>query len=801
MKKIYAVLVVCFTLTLSVSAQTYFWIGPSGGAGGNWNDNANWSLSSGGPAVGAGVFPNNAVHNVIFDQNALVNVNIENIDLLSITVTNSRTAKLFVGGAMTGPTINLFSTLLASPALKINTGSRLEDSCDTNIPFTIAFNNNAKGLVDGTWYFAGRNTVIGSNGATFTVPGITALTNRVDVNGTIQFRNNTVCPNPITGQDYLFFNSGSTFWLDRNQGNSPRATWDANSTILITGVTTLCPSINVGTVKEIGNLVFNCPGVSVANIGWSIGFPLTVKGNFQVLNTNNRTVILASNGSAFVNIFDYTVNGNFEVSGTNTRVAIANASNSSKVVNFQVNGDLNIGGSSFDLQISNNVVANPTTLKVKGNINHTAGTFGSSSNSVNTTTDLFVVELNGTSNQNISSTGTINNANDELTLLLNNPAGATLTTPITVGKLSFNSAGKGKLTTTTANVLTINNTGVHSLVVNSPSPTGFVNGPVRRRTASTSDYTMPTGKGSIYDPVIMRPSAATTSIYQAEYFGVAFSDLTTISPINGVTNQEYWQVSTASGTDAAIIITLRAAVPGAIATDGIVVARYNGADWVDFSSGGTIIQPGNSTVGAARSTIATINGFYTFGYGIAGALPIRLLNFDARKISSGSAQVSWLISTNSNAEQFEVLKSADGRNFTAAGLVLAIDRQVNYSFTDNNLFTGTSYYRLKMVDKDGKISYSQIVAVMNGAKGILLTSMIPTIVSSSATLTISSSEKGTMQLMVTDMYGRIVKQQLVSIGTGNQQVVLNLQSLASGAYQVTAVMNNSQVGTIRFLRQ
>lgn len=798
MKKIYVPLVVCLFLTVSSFAQTYYWIGPSSGAGGNWNDNNNWSFSSGGGSAGS--FPNSSVHNVIFDQNALVNVNLENIDLLSLTVTSSRTAKMFVGGSMTAPTINLFSTSLVSPALRINSGSRLEDSCDTNIPFVISFNSDAKGLIDGTWYFAGRSTVLGANGATFSLPGLTGLTNRLDVNGTIQFRNNTLCPNPSTGQDYIFFNSGSTYWLDRNGGNSPRATWNAASTIRVTGVTSSNPSINVGTIPEIGNLIFDCAAVVPGISGWSLSNNLVIKGNFQILNTNNRTLILSSNGSVTVNNFNYTVNGNFDISG-NSRVAIANASNANKVVDFQVLGNLNVGGTSFDLQISNNVVNNPTTLKVKGNVNHTAGTFGSSSTSVSTTTDLFVLELNGNSNQNISSTGIINNANNEISLLLNNTAGATLAAPLTVGKISFNSANKGILTTTPTNVLSINNPGTHSLVVNSPASNGFVNGPVRRSTASTGDYLLPTGKGSTYDPVQVRPSAATSSVYQAEYFGTAFSDLSSISPINGVSNQEYWEISTVSGVDAAIILTLTGSVPGAVASDAVVVVRYNGSDWVNFSTGGTLIQPGNSSSGSARSSVATINGFYTFGYGVAGTLPIRLLNFDARKISSGSAFITWSISSNSNAQQFEVLKSTDGRNFFTSGLINAQDRQFNYSFTDNNLQSGTSYYRLRMIDKNGLVSFSQTVAVLNGVKGVILTSMIPTLVTGSATLSVSSSENGTMQIVVTDMYGRIIKKQLAAIGTGNQQVILHLHNLNSGVYQVTAFMNNSQVGTIRFIRQ
>ena len=38
------------TLSLSVSATDYYWIG---GASGNWNDGSNWSLTEGGSAASA----------------------------------------------------------------------------------------------------------------------------------------------------------------------------------------------------------------------------------------------------------------------------------------------------------------------------------------------------------------------------------------------------------------------------------------------------------------------------------------------------------------------------------------------------------------------------------------------------------------------------------------------------------------------------------------------------------------------------------------------------------------------------
>jgi hypothetical protein len=71
MKKGYTILLLCI-ISASLNAQTFHWIGPSGGAGGSWNNGNNWSFTSGGAP--AGDFPKNAAADAVFDQNALVNL-------------------------------------------------------------------------------------------------------------------------------------------------------------------------------------------------------------------------------------------------------------------------------------------------------------------------------------------------------------------------------------------------------------------------------------------------------------------------------------------------------------------------------------------------------------------------------------------------------------------------------------------------------------------------------------------------------------------------------------------------------
>ena len=786
MKHLYVLLTVFLFYTVSTNAQTRYWVGPATGS--NWNNTNNWSTSSVG-SPGASV-PNGNTFDVIFDKPSLViNVDIPSLALNSLTVTNTATTRLYTPA--TGSTITLSSTSTIAPALKIDAGSTLEDSASTaSTDFITLFASGAQGLVNGTWSFMG--VAGGTPYAQF--PATAGLGNRVDVNGTIKLANDFTyfdCSVP----DYLYFNNGSVYQIDRNAGNSPRATWASNATLLITGIKNFGPTLGLPAAGQgIGNLVINCPNMT-ADLTLSLSNGLIINGNFQLQHTNNRYLALAAGGSG---TRLYTVQGNMDIS-PNTNIVLAPTNDLNYTL--QVNGNFNQTGGNFYLRNTGSSPTLPTALKLAGNINQTAGTLGCLNTTTSTTTELFVVELNGTSNQDISlSSNTIDNASSQMVLRLNNASGATLLTPLSVGKLSWNSANKGNLTTTATNVLTINNTSTADpLVVNGPSNSGYVNGPVRRQTASNMAYSFPTGKGGIYRACEVKPTTATTSVYEAAYFNTAYSNLTVQTPLSGVSNQEYWDINRISGSDAVIRLTLAAAVPGATATDAVLPAHFNGSAWEKVE--GTKITPGNSSSGTVESAVLTSFSPFTFAYAPAASLPIYLLNFTARK-EGATAKLNWTITENSTPARFEILRSANGSDFTVIGTVTGIERKLAYDFTDNTLPAGTAYYRLRMVDIDGRAELTKIVAVMNGSKGVIITSMMPTIVTNRAKLNISSSEKVVIQLQVTDLFGRAVKQQVHTLTTGNQEIWLNLGTLPAGTYQVTGYLSTGErTSTIRFIRQ
>ncbi len=94
----------------------------------------------------------------------------------------------------------------------------------------------------------------------------------------------------------------------------------------------------------------------------------------------------------------------------------------------------------------------------------------------------------------------------------------------------------------------------------------------------------------------------------------------------------------------------------------------------------------------------------------AALLPVRLLSFAAVK-DGNTVKVSWKSAEEINSSEYIVQRSADGISFTNIGTITAKGFASDYSFTDANPLTGSNFYRLKQVDKDGKFVYSKVVKI------------------------------------------------------------------------------------------
>ena len=127
----------------------------------------------------------------------------------------------------------------------------------------------------------------------------------------------------------------------------------------------------------------------------------------------------------------------------------------------------------------------------------------------------------------------------------------------------------------------------------------------------------------------------------------------------------------------------------------------------------------------------------TVFYDQPSTLPVSLLNFSAKK-NNKTIDLLWATEAESDMSHYELQRSGDGRNFSSLQTIQSRNSlsKMNYTYSDSKPVNGIAYYRLKMVELDGSVSYSKIVTVQF-ATGNSIT-VYPTLWKKGTTLNISN---------------------------------------------------------------
>lgn len=189
---------------------------------------------------------------------------------------------------------------------------------------------------------------------------------------------------------------------------------------------------------------------------------------------------------------------------------------------------------------------------------------------------------------------------------------------------------------------------------------------------------------------------------------------------------------------------------------------------------------------------------------LGGTLPI-VINYINGAKQGGKHLLNWKVTCISTPRVTMVLeRSADSRNFTAINSITADAVRCNqpFDYTDIDPLKGMNYYRLKMTDADGKVSYSNIVALLNAVKGFDIISIAPNpVVDGNFKLNVASAQAGKMDIAIFDMQGRLVNKQNLSLIAGYNNVPVNITNLSPGSYTIRGSMNDDQAKIIRFVKQ
>ncbi len=133
------------------------------------------------------------------------------------------------------------------------------------------------------------------------------------------------------------------------------------------------------------------------------------------------------------------------------------------------------------------------------------------------------------------------------------------------------------------------------------------------------------------------------------------------------------------------------------------------------TNGGNVNDP---QVNRTSVTVANLsNAFYVGSVNsITSPLPVTLVYFTAQA-EGGEVVLSWETATETNNDYFVIERSADGVSWKDLTRVTGqgnSGRSADYTSDDEAPLRGESFYRLRQVDLDGRVTYSPVVAVNIG---------------------------------------------------------------------------------------
>ncbi|MEQ1553207.1 MAG: LamG-like jellyroll fold domain-containing protein [Ferruginibacter sp.] len=179
---------------------------------------------------------------------------------------------------------------------------------------------------------------------------------------------------------------------------------------------------------------------------------------------------------------------------------------------------------------------------------------------------------------------------------------------------------------------------------------------------------------------------------------------------------------------------------------------------------------------------------------IGTVLPLQITQFTATAKPNCNL-LQWIIENNANTKEFEIERSTNAINFITIGKkIITINKSL---YTHNDTYTSllgereAMYYRLKIMENDGKFSYSKIIQVHNITK--LPTKLTPNIVHTIALLQIFDATLLHTNVKIVTEYGQVVK----TFTINQYATTIDVTRLTSGMYFFK--LNNGEI--VRMIKE
>lgn len=781
----------------------------NGGAAGSWTNAANWSpagvpVVATSPSTGDDIVFDGllAALVTITDYPAQVNTDywgqLSLINNVTVNISSGSDTYMYFGSGLT-----------------INTGCRINIGAATTTIFDFG-NKSAvtnSGLIYGTVELKGTGSNAITNRKHYSTTGRTRLYGKMIVSGTAAQLSSTA-----NWTNFYIESGGELQWARDGLSLSSLTCLDGGI-INITGIVT-APLILANAGSYFGLIIWNCPSQTGFNIGVvpSVGLLFHVD-SVRIVNTGS--------GSACLGVSPCYSVGHLEVQGGIMNLGSPTTTGCGG--GYLITSDLKITGGT----VTGNATftgdagsAYPMTLPVQRDFIMTGGTF----NFTNRPTGLApggAFQLNvgrnivqsGGSIFATSAFGSQNNINMNgaaaQTLELDNMTDIGLSVTNTSATLGVTLTDHVNIAPSCAFTLNRGYVKLDNYTLTVPASRFFQNVFAPMPKVVTSGY----GKLKLTGI-----TASSSTVFPVAPFAVNSYDPVTITTTAGAVTNDYSvrvQRGIASGAMYSYRVMHRTwTINGAntiIANTVGLTYQYNdtakqalcipgaGMEEGHFAGGVWNVDPAATLITPTGSNPYLVGPFYpnsidsSFAIGnLASILAVNNTIELAAQKNNNNVVLHWQTGIAGSAKQFTIERSADGRNFT----FLFNSPVSNFSYTDILLLPGINYYRIRMTDNDGRIDYSNVVAILNAASGASLLNIVPNPVTGGRLgMQVASAAAADMKIQITDVMNRTVYQQKVRLIAGYNALQLYIGSLAPGSYTISGIVTGERTKVLRFVKQ
>jgi hypothetical protein len=195
-------------------------------------------------------------------------------------------------------------------------------------------------------------------------------------------------------------------------------------------------------------------------------------------------------------------------------------------------------------------------------------------------------------------------------------------------------------------------------------------------------------------------------------------------------------------------------------------------------NGTAFVYPFSVNATAASKSLSRFRVVFTQG----ASLPVNFVNVRANA-KNNAVQVDWEVANEENLQQYEVERSADGKEFTKMAVQSPRNVATNhtYSWLDVRPNAGSNFYRIKALDNDGTFRYSATVKVNMGSAVQDVRVYPTTIEQPNVYLELTDQPAGNYEISMSNTLGQMIFNKTIQHTGGNAVMTVDLSS-----YSLTA---------------